>query len=529
MDMFNYDFGLSFAGAQRKLARELYQALTDRGYIVFLDEKEQEFKAQTLGKDLLDALARVYSQQCRFCVVLLSPEYEEGHWTRIEKQAIREREFKGDLDFFLPVLVNPPVPEWLPQTRLYYDLTQSSLDDLVSVLHRRAEKPDIGPFLVGLNRFLQREASKALKTSESWKEWIGTDLFALEIRIHPAGIKLETIHDYAKIADKNIVLLGKPASGKTTAVKRIAATALGQYELIPIILRRSWLKDPPVVPRQVCEFIGIDYMTSFRTLEASGRLLLIFDALDQVEQMDEKFLSIHSLAADKFRHSHFLITCREEEYRSIQSSHNFAEQHIQDLDWDAMRSFFPKMDNPEHADSLRHILDCDDTLREICSNPFIFVMVARVLRQHDSLPRKIYKIYDQFLEDFIEWEQSRTTGFLLENAVIRKSLEDIAWHIALKSPNRDDVPKESLLKILPQGVLQSLLIHGILEESRDGVRFFQQTFQEFLFASRLFEKKVFPIEFAKDDREILRYKKNTYISSRTLLFYKEMTGFDQIA
>ena len=171
MNVYHYDFGLSFAGAQRALARELYQALTNMGYNVFLDEKDQEFKAQTLGKDLVDALARVYSQKCRFCVVLLSPEYEEGHWTRIEKQAIREREFKGDLDFFLPVLVNPPIPAWLSKTKLYYDLTQSSLDNLASVLHRRAQKPDIGPFLPNLQKFLEGESSDALKTSKSWKDW----------------------------------------------------------------------------------------------------------------------------------------------------------------------------------------------------------------------------------------------------------------------------------------------------------------------------------------------------------------------
>lgn len=529
MNEYRYDFGLSFAGAQRALAKELWRALGNMGYNVFFDEEDREFKAQTLGKDLVEALARVYSQECRFCVVLLSPEYEEGNWTRIEKQAIREREFKGDLDFFLPVLVKPPVPEWLPKTKLYYDLTQSALDNLVSVLHRRAERPDIGPFLSDLRDFLERKSSYALRTSESWKKLIGADLFALQIRIEPAGINLETINDYARIADRNIALLGKPGSGKTTAVKRISATALGQYELIPVTLRRDWLTDSAAVSKKVCESIKIDYESSFRTLEASGRLLLVFDALDQVEQMDEKFGTIYDLAMGHFRHSHFLVTCREEEYRSISDRQDFREQHIQDLDWNAMKSFFPKMDNPKHRDSLRRTLKCDDTLREFCSNPFIFVMVARILRKHDSLPSQVHKIYDQFLRDFLQWEQGRTTAVQLDYEVIRKSLEKVAWHIAMESPNRDDVPRESLLGKLSASVLDNLLIHGILEESAAGIKFFQQTFQEFLFASQLVSRKVLPIEFAPDKQGILRYRQNAYLSSRTLLFYKEMMGFDRIA
>jgi hypothetical protein len=545
MNDYRYDFGLSFAGAQRALARQLWRALTSMGYGVFFDEEDDEFKAENFGKNLVDALARVYSKECRFCVVLLSPEYEEGHWTQIEKEAIRDRIFNGDLDFFLPVVVKLPIPPWLSKTKLYYDLIQSSLDKLVSVLHdraggpdvarlasilrRRFERPDVGPLLPKLCCFMQKGSSDALKTSKSWSELIGADLFALRIRLLPAGIELESIHDYARIADRNVVLLGKPGSGKTTAVQRILATAMGQYELIPVQLARDWLANPPGIPMEVCHLLDIDYESSFRVLETSGRLLLIFDALDQVEHMDRKFATICDVAMSDFVHSHFLVTCREEEYRGTPDPQGFAEQHIQDLDWNGMKSFFPKMENPDDADALRRTLDCDHTLREICSNSFIFIMVARILRQHHSLPRQVYKIYDQFLKDFLDWEQGRRRDVPLDEQSVRNTLEEVAWHIAMESPNRDDVSREFLLKKVSAGMLQNLLTHGILQESRDGIRFFQQTFQEFLFASRLLTEKVFPIEFAPDDQGILRYRRNAYLSSRTLLFYKEMTGFDRIA
>jgi len=526
---YTYDFGISYGGADRPLALEVYRRLTDLGYAVFFDKEDKKFQAEKLGKNLVDALARLYSDECRFCVVLLSPEYEKSEWTRIEKEAMQARELKGDLDFFLPVLVRGEPPPWLPRTRLYYDLARSSVDDLVSVLDRRARKPDIGPFLPKLKAHLEREQAWGLMPNPYWRQLVGADLFALPIRLVPAGIVLRGISDYERLADRKLVLLGKPGCGKTTAIKRISGTALGQYELVPIRLKREWLDRPATVPEEVSGLLEIEEETAFRTLEASGRLLLVFDALDQAEWMAERFTAINALAAERFAHSHFLVTCREDEYRRLSVKTDFVEQHIQDLDWDGMELFFSKMDNPRHASSLRLRLRSNDVLLNMCGNPFIFLMVARILREEDQPPHQVSQVYDRFIEEFFQWEQQRRRNETMDSKEMRRRLEGIARCIAECSDDRDDVAKEVLAARFPHDVIESALVHGILESREEKIRFFQQTFQEFLFASWLHREKVFPVEFEEDGDGNLRYLKKAHVSPRTVVFYKEITGFDKVA
>jgi hypothetical protein len=84
-----FDVALSFAGEDRKYARQFEQLLRQDGVSTFLDVEQQE---SIWGKSLKKRLTEVYSKQSRFCVVLISRYYRDKAWTRFEGKVIGTRQ-----------------------------------------------------------------------------------------------------------------------------------------------------------------------------------------------------------------------------------------------------------------------------------------------------------------------------------------------------------------------------------------------------------------------------------------------------
>ena len=135
---FEFDFALSFAGAQRDIARALYNALKKKGLKVFFDE---QFNHILLGKNATDYFREVYGEKSHYCVVLISKEYDEGLWPKIEHEIIEARQLESGHDILLPVLTDDYKPKWLHANRIYFDLKTRSLEELVEILKKKARPP----------------------------------------------------------------------------------------------------------------------------------------------------------------------------------------------------------------------------------------------------------------------------------------------------------------------------------------------------------------------------------------------------
>jgi hypothetical protein len=83
-----YDFALSFAGSDRKIAKNIFEELTELEFSVFYDENEQH---RILGKNVEDYLAPIYKSEATFVICLLSPDYPNRIWTKIESDQFRDR------------------------------------------------------------------------------------------------------------------------------------------------------------------------------------------------------------------------------------------------------------------------------------------------------------------------------------------------------------------------------------------------------------------------------------------------------
>src|SRR5262249_43712122 len=83
---FEYDVCISFAGSDRAVAEEIATRLSTNGMgrKVFYDDSE---KVSLWGEELFQYLYEVYSQRCKFCLILFSHAYRQRAWTRHELRA----------------------------------------------------------------------------------------------------------------------------------------------------------------------------------------------------------------------------------------------------------------------------------------------------------------------------------------------------------------------------------------------------------------------------------------------------------
>lgn len=150
---YRFDFAISFAGAKRKIARKVRDALVEAGFSVFFDE---DYEYEMLGQDGSLYLRKIYSQESRYCIVLISREYDQRAWANLERESIQSRELRGEQGVLIPVLIDSHQPAWLPETRIYFDISKRTLVELTKLLAQRpgvksthiASKMDVNPGMV---------------------------------------------------------------------------------------------------------------------------------------------------------------------------------------------------------------------------------------------------------------------------------------------------------------------------------------------------------------------------------------------
>ena len=129
--MYEYEIAISFAGEDRSIALEIVQKLLNAGVNVFYDKNEQ---ANLWGKDLYEYLADVYSKHARYCVMIISENYEKKLWTNHERRNAQERAFREREEYILPVRLDDTCIPGIRDTIGYIDLRHTSLDELVEMI-----------------------------------------------------------------------------------------------------------------------------------------------------------------------------------------------------------------------------------------------------------------------------------------------------------------------------------------------------------------------------------------------------------
>lgn len=121
-----FDFALSFAGADRSLAKKIHEILSDREVSCFYDEDEQH---RIIANNVEDYLAPIYRSEAKYVIAILSKDYPTRIWTKFESDNFRERFGKNEV---IPIRFRDVIPGYFSEDAKYggipFDPT-NSIDD----------------------------------------------------------------------------------------------------------------------------------------------------------------------------------------------------------------------------------------------------------------------------------------------------------------------------------------------------------------------------------------------------------------
>jgi hypothetical protein len=129
-----YDVSLSFAGEDREIAERLANALRTKDVRVFYDAFEKDV---LWGKNLYEYLTRIYTEDSRYTVLLLSKHYAEKSWTTLERQSAQARALREGREYILPIRLDDTQIPGLPETVGYVSLSNTTIEQIVDMILRK--------------------------------------------------------------------------------------------------------------------------------------------------------------------------------------------------------------------------------------------------------------------------------------------------------------------------------------------------------------------------------------------------------
>lgn len=128
---FRYDVALSFAGEDRAIAKQLNDAMTEKGIKVFYDEYN---KSDLWGKKLTEHFKQIYGPKARFVIILISKHYPVKDWTNFEFSIARDEAKKRKQEFILPVRLDNTTIVGIHDDIGYLDYEKEGINGVVKNL-----------------------------------------------------------------------------------------------------------------------------------------------------------------------------------------------------------------------------------------------------------------------------------------------------------------------------------------------------------------------------------------------------------
>lgn len=218
---------------------------------------------------------------------------------------------------------------------------------------------------------------------------------------------------------ENLFILGKPGAGKTTFLRHVALRAVGgELGRVPIFVGLKQLSDSGlsvfdfvVNEFDVCDFP--DVAAYLDRLLKSGRAILLFDGLDEVNVADDERARLITDVENftrKYDYCQSLITCRLAANEYSFKGYTYVE--MADFDEAQIREFVAKWFG--ETDERRELFLADleksesEGLRELARVPLLLALLCLAFEDTLKLSQRRVELYEEALDALLKkWDSGR--------------------------------------------------------------------------------------------------------------------------
>jgi len=378
----------------------------------------------------------------------------------------------------------------------------------------------LGELFVDVNILEELSSSRKSELDDLWQDFTtGIQGYASYRSLDRIGLgkerqRVSGLEALAK--NTNLMVVGKPGSGKTTYLQRVVTecNALNlQAHRIPVLIKlREFVDDGREVAYSLERYLEGCWRLSDAETQLvldQGRVLMLLDGLDEVTGEDAKKIAKDiKRFARAYPQVQVIVTCRTQSQESRFERFDYVE--VADFNEPQVRAFaqhwFKTVMGNESAGLARAreflgllFLEENKPIRELAITPILLSLTCAVFHQTGKFYSKRSKLYEEGLELLLEqWDKSRSIerDEVYRDLSVERKLELLSYLAVKKFEQEQYVLFEQaeiegyIAEFLGIGQRDSRVVlraiesqHGLLiERSQRIYSFSHLTFQEYLVA-----------------------------------------------
>jgi Effector-associated domain 10/NACHT domain len=374
----------------------------------------------------------------------------------------------------------------------------------------------LGELFVDVNILEELSSSRKSELDDLWQDFSKNPSDRSLDRIG-LGKEQQRVSGWEVLAkNTNLMLVGKPGSGKTTYLQRVVTECNAgnlQAHRIPVLIKlREFVEDGREVAYSLERYLEWWWRLSDAETQLvfdQGRALVLLDGLDEVTGADGKNIAKEiKRFARAYPQVQVIVTCRTQSQESRFERFDYVE--VADFNEPQVRAFaehwFKTVMGDESAGLAKVreflallFLEENKPIRELGITPILLSLTCAVFHQTGKFYSKRSKLYEEGLELLLEqWDKSRSIerDEIYRNLSVERKLELLSYLAVKKFEQEQYVLFEQaevegyIAEFLGIGQRDSRVVlkaiesqHGLLiERSRSIYSFSHLSIQEYLTA-----------------------------------------------